>query len=122
MRQETTLLQGARWLTAAVLSVCAMAAHAQAYPAGPVTPGGKLWTYLDNYPNLWCDLSAGSALNAISRDPAVGRKFLLRYPDRCLFARDYFDGRLHEFIRACKLPDAVYRKIMSGNALRLVPA
>ena len=51
MRQETTLLQGARWLTAAVLSVCAMAAHAQAYPAKPIKfvipypPGGMADTY-----------------------------------------------------------------------------
>ena len=51
MRQETTLLQGARWLMAAVLSVCAMAAHAQAYPAKPIKfvipypPGGMADTY-----------------------------------------------------------------------------
>lgn len=95
---------------------------AEGYPKGPVTPGGRLWAYLDKYPNLWCDLSAGSALNAISRDPAVGRRFLLRYQDRCLFARDYFDGRLHAFIRQCKLPADVYRKIMGENALRLVPS
>jgi len=93
----------------------------EAYPRGAVTPGGRLWAYLDRYPNLCADLSAGSALTALSRDPAKGREFLLRYQDRCLFARDYFDGRLHEFLTSCRLPAAACRKILSGNALRLVP-
>lgn len=94
---------------------------ADAYPQGAVRPGGRLWKHLDRYPNLGCDLSAGSAFNALSRDPAIGRKFLLKYQDRCLFGRDYFDDRLHRFILKCRLPEATYRKIMSGNALRLVP-
>ena len=92
-----------------------------AYPSGAVTPGGRLWAGMDRHPNLYADLSAGSAFTALSRDPAKGREFLLRYADRCLFGRDYFDDRLHRFIRSCRLPTPVYRQIMSGNALRLVP-
>lgn len=94
---------------------------ADSYPRGPVTPGGRLWSYFDRYPNLHADLSAGSALTALSRDPAKGREFFLRYQDRCLFGRDYFDARMHDFIKSCDLPAGAYRKIMSGNALRLVP-
>jgi predicted TIM-barrel fold metal-dependent hydrolase len=92
-----------------------------AYPSGPVTPGGRLWDYMERYPNLYCDLSAGSALRALRRDPKLGREFLLKYQDRCLFGRDYFDDAMHNLIKNCKLPTAAMTKIMSGNALRLVP-
>lgn len=92
-----------------------------AYPKSDITPGGKLWQYLDTYPNLYCDLSAGSALNAISRNPEVGKRFLLQYQDRCLFGRDYFDDALYKFILSCELPADVLTKILHGNAERLVP-
>jgi predicted TIM-barrel fold metal-dependent hydrolase len=91
------------------------------YPEGPVKAGGRLERFLNRYPNLHCDLSAGSGLNALSRDPAHGRRFLLEYQDRCYFGRDYFDARLHDFIRSCRLEPAVYRKLMGGNAQKLVP-
>lgn len=91
------------------------------YPTGPVTPGGRLQRYLDAYPNLYCDLSAGSALRALSRSPEVGREFLLEHQDRCLFGRDYFDDKLHRFITSCRLPPAAADSIMGGTALRLVP-
>ena len=96
-------------------------ASADSYPKGPVTPGGKLWAFMDRYPHLYCDLSAGSALNALSRDPAAGARFLRRYEDRCLFGRDCFDDAMHRFIRSCRLPASAAKKIMGGNALRLVP-
>jgi hypothetical protein len=91
------------------------------YPKGPIAPGGRIWEWLDAYANLHCDLSAGSALNALSRVPAVGREFLLKYQDRCLFGRDAFDERMQQFIRECGLPEEAERKVMGGNALRLVP-
>ena len=93
----------------------------EGYPRGPVTPGGRLWDFLDRYPNLGCDLSAGSAHIALSRDQSAGRDFLLKYQDRCLFGRDYFDSTMHDFIKSIDLPQEAYAKIMAGNALRLVP-
>jgi predicted TIM-barrel fold metal-dependent hydrolase len=91
------------------------------YPQGAVKPGGRLMKFLDSHPNLGCDLSASSGLRALSRDLAVGRKFLEKYQERCLFGRDSFDHRLQEFIRECRLSPVVYRKIMGENALRIVP-
>lgn len=91
------------------------------YPKGPVKPGGRLRPLFDKYPNLYADLSAGSALTAISRDPEWGRKFLLDYHTRLLFARDYFDSALMDFLRSLNLPDEPFNAILSGNALRLVP-
>jgi len=92
-----------------------------AYPTGRVTPGGRLWKYMDRYPNLYCDLSAGSALRALSRDRKVARRFLTRYQSRCLFGRDYFDGALYQFLQSCHLSPQAWQRITHENALRLVP-
>ena len=47
------------------------------YPAGePVVGRGRLFEYLDKYPNLNCDLTAGSGYTALTRDLSVTRKFL----------------------------------------------
>ncbi|MCL2299453.1 MAG: amidohydrolase, partial [Firmicutes bacterium] len=48
----------------------------QSYPKGPVVPGGKIERLLEQYPNLYCDISAGSGHNALSRDRAFSRAFL----------------------------------------------
>lgn len=92
-----------------------------AYPKGPVTPGGKLYPLFDKYPNLWADLSAGSARFALSRDPENAKKFLARYQDRILFGRDYYGDDLRKFLDSLSLPADVWRKISHENALKLVP-
>ncbi len=84
-------------------------------------PGGKISQMLEQYPNLYCDISAGSGCNALSRAPAFSRDFLIRWQDRILFGRDYFDNRHQELLESLDLPGAVLEKIYSGNALRLVP-
>jgi len=91
------------------------------YPKGPVAPNGKVVQMLRQYPNLYGDLSAGSGLNAIKRDPAFGRDFVLEFQDRVLYARDYFDNEHQIFLNSLGLPADVLAKIYSGNALRLVP-
>ena len=91
------------------------------YPGGKVMSGGKLIGLLRKYPNLYCDLSAGSGLNALKRDPKFAKGFLLEFQDRCLYARDYFDNTHQEFLNGLNLPKKVLAKIYSGNALKLVP-
>lgn len=90
------------------------------YPTGPVTPGGEVIRLLEQYPNLWADLSAGSGLGALKRDPVHGRQFLIRYVDRLMYGRDDRGNRLYEFLSTLDLPVEVATKIFSGNALRLV--
>lgn len=92
-----------------------------AYPKGPVAPGGKLVEMLRSYPNLYCDLSAGSGNNALSRDAGFAREFLLEFKDRVLYGRDYFDNIHQEFLNSLDLPRDVLEQIYSGNARRLVP-
>jgi predicted TIM-barrel fold metal-dependent hydrolase len=91
------------------------------YPTGKVVPGGKIIEMLDKYPNLYCDMSSGSGRNALTRDPEFGREFLIRYSDRILYSRDYFDNVHQEFLNEYDLPADVLEKIYSGNALKLVP-
>jgi predicted TIM-barrel fold metal-dependent hydrolase len=91
------------------------------YPTGKVVPGGQLIRMLRAYPNLYCDWSAGSGYNALARDPAFGKEFILEFQDRILYARDWFDTRHQEFLNSLSLPPAVLTKLYSGNALKLVP-
>lgn len=95
------------------------------YPHGKVPPGGALDRLMENYPNLFCDLSAGSGSNAISRDLEFGREFLIRRQDRILFGTDYLQPgqavpQFELFEQQLKLPEEVFRKIARENALRLV--
>jgi predicted TIM-barrel fold metal-dependent hydrolase len=59
-----------------------------AYPAGPVVPGGLSDRWLGEFPNLYGDLSAGSGLNALTRDPEFTRGFLARHQQKLLWATD----------------------------------
>lgn len=97
------------------------ASDSAVYPTGPIAPGGRLLTLLDTYPNLWADLSAGSALTAMSRDPAHAREFVLKYADRLLFGRDDYGDALLRFLDTLSLPEPEREQVLSGNALRLVP-
>ncbi len=92
-----------------------------AYPKGPIVGRGRLLEFLDKYPSLNCDLSAGSGLGTLSRDLEFTRKFLIDYQNRCLFGRDEFSNKLYDLLLSLSLPDDVMKKILGGNALRLVP-
>ena len=61
------------------------------YPKGPVTPGGLTDRYLSDYPNMYGDLSAGSGLNALTRDEDFTRDFLKRHQDKLLYGSDCTD-------------------------------
>lgn len=58
------------------------------YPKGPVKPGGLIDRLLSDYPNLYGDLSAGSGLNAITRDPEFARGFLQHHSRRLIWGSD----------------------------------
>jgi len=92
------------------------------YPKGkPIVGRGRIVQFLEKFSNLHCDLSGGSGQVALSRDPEFTRKFLIDYQDRMVFGRDQFDDGLFDILLSLNLPDGVLAKILSGNALRLVP-
>ena len=56
-----------------------------------LTPGGLTDRYLADYPNMFADMSAGSGLNALTRDEDHSRGFLDRHQDKILYGSDCDD-------------------------------
>ncbi len=90
------------------------------YPEGAVIPGGRIEQLLEKYPNLYCDISAGSGYNALNRDWGFAKAFLTKWQDRILFARDYFDNVHQEFLEKIEIPDTVKKKIYEDNARKIL--
>ncbi len=99
------------------------------YPKGPVKPGGLTDRYLRDYPNMYADLSAGSGLNALTRDEAFTRDFLSRHQDRLLYGSDCNDhvgsgekcqgAQTIATIRRLSASKVIERKLLHDNAKRL---
>ena len=93
---------------------------------GKIVPGGRVPELFEKYPNLWGDLSANSAGQAIMRDEEFGLAFLERYADRLFFATDMVNtdmvfplgGWLDEQLAAGRLSRRAYELICFGNAQR----
>lgn len=90
------------------------------YPTGPVVERGRVPQLLDHHPNLYADLSAGSGLGALKRDPSHARRFLLAWQDRLLFGRDTYGQDLFRFLLDLDLPRGPLEKICCLNAEKLV--
>ncbi|MCC6490096.1 MAG: amidohydrolase family protein [Candidatus Hydrogenedentes bacterium] len=94
------------------------------YPRRPVTSGGAIDVLMDRFPNLYGDLSAGSGANALKRDIAFGREFVLRRADRLLFGTDYLspgqDIPQFDLLRELDLPADTLEKISRSNACRVL--
>jgi predicted TIM-barrel fold metal-dependent hydrolase len=99
------------------------------YPKGPVTPGGLTDRYLRDYENMYGDLSAGSGLNALTRDEAFARELLTRHQDKLLFGSDCNDRdgggpacqgtKTIAAIRRLSPTTSIERKLLYDNARRL---
>ena len=102
------------------------------YPSGKIAPGGRLVALMRTYPNLCCDLSAGSGYNAMSRDPEFGYAFMEEFKDRLYYGTDICDPQnisspmlklarfLDDGVSDGKLSYEAYYKISRGNALELL--
>jgi predicted TIM-barrel fold metal-dependent hydrolase len=99
------------------------------YPKGPVTPGGLTDRYLRDYPNMYADLSAGSGLNALTRDEAFTREFLTRHQDKLLYGSDCNDhvgsgetcqgAQTIAVVRRLAASTVIERKLLHDNAKRV---
>ena len=58
------------------------------YPKGRVKARGLTEELLQDYGNLYADLSAGSGLNAITRDPEFYRGFIERHSRKLVWGSD----------------------------------
>jgi predicted TIM-barrel fold metal-dependent hydrolase len=99
------------------------------YPKGKVTPGGLTDRYLSDYPNMYGDLSAGSGLNAFTRDEDHARQFIQRHQDKLLYGSDCNDlvgqgakcsgAQMIVAIRRLSPNKDVERKLLYRNAKRV---
>jgi len=94
------------------------------YPTGPVKPGGALDRLLCQHGNLYCDLSAGSGYNAMTRDPDFTRGFIEQHWRRLLWGTDYClvhqETPQVEWLRGLDVTDEVREAISDGNARRVI--
>jgi predicted TIM-barrel fold metal-dependent hydrolase len=100
------------------------------YPKGPITPGGLTERYLSDYPNMYGDLSAGSGLNALTRDEDFMREFLTRHQSKLAYGSDCNDldgggpkclgAQIIAAIRRLAANKTIERQLLYGNAKQLV--
>lgn len=100
------------------------------YPEGPVADGGAVPHLFETYPNAYADISAGSGLNALTRDPEFGYEFMDRFQDRLFFGTDICHRRqtqepqpnlqfLRNSLAEGKISQECFDKIARENALRV---
>ena len=100
------------------------------YPTGPVAEGGTIVRLFRKYPNLYGDLSAGSAAFALMRDPDFTAKFIEEFADRLMYGCDIchpspsfafqFRDFLDELLDNGKISEESYRKVARENAIRIL--
>ena len=90
------------------------------YPTTPVVPGGKNPEMLEQYPNMYADLSAHSGLNALNRNKDFGRQYIIDNADKLLWARDNWNRDIFDHISTLDLPTDVYDKITYQNSQKLI--
>lgn len=98
------------------------------YPATPVVAGGVLPRLLREYPGLHGDLSAGSGLNALRRDPDHAWAFIDEFQDRLMLGLDFCSPRndmphirwLTDARDAGHIAPEAFEKVMWKNANRLL--
>jgi predicted TIM-barrel fold metal-dependent hydrolase len=99
------------------------------YPKGPVKAGGLTDRLLRDYPNMYGDLSAGSGLNALTRDEEHTRGFLERHQDKLMYGSDCEDAtgtgdkcsgaQTIAVVRRLAASKSIERKLLYENAKRV---
>jgi len=100
------------------------------YPTGKITEEGVLPKLLRKHENLYCDLSAGSGMNALTRDPEYAAKFIEEFSDRLMYGIDAsctglafpyeFDAFMTKMRQEGMISEENYKKIMYRNAATLL--
>jgi hypothetical protein len=90
------------------------------YPEGPIKPHGKLPELLKEHSNVYADISAGSGLNALSRDPGFADGFIKDYAHKLLYGTDEQTSKHLELLQGKGLPEAKFHMITEGNASRVI--
>jgi predicted TIM-barrel fold metal-dependent hydrolase len=102
------------------------------YPKGKVTAGGLTDRYLSDYANMYGDLSAGSGLDAFTRDEDHARGFIQRHQDKLIYGSDCSDpdgqgstcsgSQMIAAVRRLSPSKKIERKLLYHNAMRVFGA
>jgi len=100
------------------------------YPKGKITEEGAVPKLMRKHENLYCDLSAGSGMNAMMRDPEYAAKFIEEFSDRIMYGIDSssvlckhqyeFNDFMTEMLNTGMISRENYAKIMYKNAAKLL--
>ena len=94
------------------------------YPKRAIKPGGRLDQLLQNYDNIYADVSADSGYNALTKDPSFIKGFLTRNQNKVLFGTDLvYKGQKiqqHTALESIELPKEILQKIYFLNAEKLL--
>ena len=94
------------------------------YPQGKVKRIGAVENLLSKYPNVYADLSANSAYNAITRDPEFGYWFLVTFQDKLVFGTDIcrydMDVPMISYLKGARISQDVYKKITEKNTKKIL--
>ena len=90
------------------------------YPKGPVDGKGLTCLLLEKYDNLYADISGGSGLNFLTRDPVFTRKFISRFYNRLLYGTDNTGNSHCEYIESLDLSSDKTSRIFGLNAYTIL--
>lgn len=102
------------------------------YPTGPVKRGGLIEQFLEQFPNLYADMSAGSGYNALTRDPDYTADLIEKFPHQFLFGSDCpcrdgkgenfkgtcYSTQLQQFINRIVPDETIRQNVFFNNAMR----
>ena len=97
-------------------------------PTYPIKEEGVVPKLFRRYPNLYGDLSDGTAYNALNRDHEYGPKFLTEFQDRLLYGTDLVGFKmpiplgdlLLKWRDTKRISEAVFNKVARENAVKLL--
>ena len=90
--------------------------------SGKIRKFGIIDRLLEEYPNLYCDISGGSGLNALSRVFDAAANFLNKHHQKILFGTDNYQSNQHEnLLHSLNLPEEKKKNIFYRNAISLIP-
>lgn len=95
------------------------------YPKGPIEHPGRTVYILENYENVYGDLSAFSGYNALARDLGFAKVFLEKFNRRLLYGTDmewfFSPENIHlKLLEGLNLPEGVLENILYKNAEKLI--
>ena len=87
---------------------------------GKIREKGVSVRLLEEYDNLYADISGVSGFNALSRDDSFSKWFLERFSHKLLFGTDNYLLKQKELLDSFNLPKEKYRQIMGDNAASII--